>query len=122
MKTFKCSVCKKTVTPEHSTITSGYGLDKNNKKVCYACCGEQDKKAMIEDGKTVLYFDESKKTVTNWPASLVFKVLNIRKSWHNFAGVRYDYWFIFDGYVWHGYTIGDSTQIAHCKRTKQLGY
>lgn len=107
---------------EHSFFTSGYGENLEGKKICYACCAEQDKKDMIETGKAILYLTEDSKTnmykVTNWPASLTFNA-TVRKGKHNLARTRYDAWFTGpDGKNWHGVTYGDDSQLCHCKRIK----
>lgn len=33
---------------------------------------------------------------------------------------KIDVWFFFDFQIWNGYSIGDNTQICHCKRTKKM--
>lgn len=107
----------------HSPITRGYGTDNNGKKLCYECCAEGDKQTMKETGKATLYFTQragnGKAYVTNWPGSLSIPCAYVKKGRHNIARIRYDYWFAFEGYWWHGYTVGNNTQIAHCKRTKE---
>ena len=104
----------------HEKFTTGYGRDADGKKHCYACCAKQDLAWMRKEGRIMLYINREKGEVTNWPGSLKFKTGHIIKSWHNMAGNRYDYWFVLDGYYWHGYTIGDNTDIAHCRRTKDM--
>ena len=117
--------------------TPGYGYDRQGKTFCFTCCGENDKAAMIADGYATLYlsFDsdqfidksvhyrrirfgsEGKGKVTNWPCTLSIPC-HISVGRHNFARVRYDVWFRFDGSLWHGVQYGDNTQLCHCKRTK----
>ena len=118
---------------EHAEWTTGYGQDKDGKTFCYSCCAENDKAQMIADGKTVLYLvknrqakdfgdgiDRSPWSITNWPSSLSIPINTPRISRHNIAGKRYDVWFTGpDGFVWHGVTYGDNTQLCHCKRTKE---
>jgi len=101
---------------EHSEFTRGYGIDKDGKTMCYTCCAESDKRAMRKTGKYPLYF--TGKEVTNWPGSLRLAVVSTRESRHNWGLKRIDFWFNFEGQPWHGYTIGENTQIAHCKRNK----
>src|SRR3990167_8673081 len=104
---------------EHSEITTGYGTDKDGKKHCYACCADNDRKAMIADGRATLYLigKPGEHEITNWPGSLRFNPFRVRKGRHNMARTRYDAWFTGpDGKKWHGVQYGENTQIAHCKR------
>jgi len=118
--TFKCSVCKETKSFVPKGVTTGYGLDENDNKVCYDCCAEKDKKVMREQGKISLYLsnDNLKYKVTNWPGTLCFIPYHVTTGRHNIAGIRYDVWFLFEGKSWHGTTYGNNTQICHCKRAK----
>ena len=119
--------------PSESTISSGYGVDKDGNKHCYQCCAEYDKQAMRDTGKATLYLtldDDTGRTmtqwgyrygdhkITNWPGSLTFRTHAVKTGQHNMARVRYDFWFNFEGETWHGVQYGDNTQIAHCRRTK----
>ena len=102
---------------EHSEFTRGYGTTADGKRHCYTCCADQDRSAMVRDGKIVLYLTE--KGVTNWPGSLVFPVVHKRKGRHNMAGTRYDVWFTGpEGRNWHGVQYGENTQLCHCRRVK----
>lgn len=127
-----CFVCGKPIPPSPFPITSGYGLDKDNNKVCYECCAEGDKQFMRDHGKIILYLTTRQPndiqpgawrvrcgTVGNWPGSLKFENLNVHKGYHNIARYRYDTWFVFESTIWHGVRYGDNTEICHCKRTKQ---
>lgn len=117
---FNCSVCKQDVKEPENTCGSGYALTKDNEKVCYICCGVEDRNYMINEDKICLYLDTTKRQVTNWPNSLHFGLMNIRIGKHNIARKRYDVYFVGpDNYVWHGVTYGDNTQLCHCKRTKE---
>lgn len=104
---------------------TGYGLDANMRRVCYACCAANDRAAMIETGKAGgLYLVKRGNSwaVTNWPGSLSFPVWHVRKSWHNFAGRdgRRDCWFNGpDGHVWHFVSIGDM-DLGRARRTKEV--
>jgi hypothetical protein len=114
---FKCTVCKRIKLVPVISFVTGYGIDKEGNKVCYACCAKQELESMLETGKATLYFCKDK--VTDWSGELSFKVLEQKTGRHNIANVRYDYWFRTpDAKLWHGYTIGDFSQIAHCKRIK----
>jgi hypothetical protein len=98
---------------------TGYGRNKDNKTICYACCAENDKKELIETGKLHGYFDGQK--FTNWPGSFSIPVNYQSKSWHNFAGKngRTDFWLYFEGQRYHGVFIGFNHQCATIKRVKQ---
>lgn len=117
-----CSVCENEIPePAKDSISTGFGRDLANNIVCYPCCGVQDKVFMKAHGKIALYLTikDNKAVVTNWPDSIRFNCWHYSTGRHNIAGVRYDCWFGFDGFVWHGVTYGDNTQICHCKRTKE---
>ena len=120
------------VASKHGPNTTGYGVDKEGKKHCYACCAEGDKKDMHETGCAVLYltlgeydcnliarydgYNNAK--VTNWSGTLSLRC-SVKIGRHNIAGKRYDVWFQFEGQNWHGVTYGDNTQICHCKKLKK---
>jgi hypothetical protein len=127
----------------HSSITRGWGKDDKGNRYCYACCAERDKEQMLRNGKITLYLvmderaerqcrrlekggwyqaGEGQVKVTNWPGSLVFPIRRVTRGYHNMAGCRYDVWFKFEGFVWHGVQYGDNTQICHCERTKEVAY
>lgn len=113
MKNFICSVCGQ-------SKQTGYATRKNGDKVCYDCCGEEDKQWMIDNGSICLYLtcEKTKGTISNWPGTLSFTAY-ITVGRHNIAGNRYDAWFTGpDGKKWHGVTYGDNTQICHCKKIK----
>lgn len=118
--TFYCSECKQTLTvvhdgPAHGT---GYAVKPNGHKVCYSCCGYDDRVWMTREGQACMYLTD--KGVTNWCGSLVFPVLERREGSHNIARTRTDVWFRGpDGYLWHGVQLGDMSEICRCKRTVQ---
>ena len=119
-----------------------------NVRVCYACCTEIDKKNMARTGRYMLYLvkrqaaggycslenknDHIQRTpvaryregnsyayfVTNWPASLEIPC-RVSEGKHNIAGKRYDCWFYFEGYEWHGVSYGDNSEICYVRRTKR---
>jgi hypothetical protein len=130
VKVATCTRCNKDIFSSPESISSGYGLDKDNNRICYSCCAVLDKERMRQDGKITLYLTcepaskaktpigrPSAGKVSNWPGTLEF-ICHTSTGRHNIAGVRYDCWFVFEGYYWHGVTYGDNTQICHCKRTK----
>lgn len=108
----------------HGSHTTGYGVDKDGKKHCYACCAKRDRQDMIATGKACLYLvhtsaNQPQARITNWPGSLEFRPYHVKTGRHNMAGKRYDAWFTGpDGKPWHGVTYGDMTQICHCRRVK----
>ena len=117
---FICSKCKQEII-HNSDFTTGYGVNENGEKVCFACCGEVDKAHMIEHGKDTLYLSkkEDHYYVCNWPDTLSFPVKWMWKGRHNMASVAYFVRFIGpDNKIWSGKQIGDNTQICHVKRTK----
>lgn len=110
--------------------STGYGVDNDGKKHCFACCGERDREEMVKTGKAVLYLSNSaalilgdcvplpKWHVSNWPGTLKLSAY-VRTGRHNIAGKRYDAWFTGpDGKAWWGVTYGDNTQICHCRRLR----
>ena len=122
--------CGHPPTPQpEGSCTTGYGTDKNGKRHCFACCAERDRASMIEHGngkRLPLYFTSDgngKHEVSNWTGGLRFRVwLQSVTRMHGFGGVPYTRThFRFDGpdgFVWSGYHAANSSQIAHCRRTK----
>ncbi len=121
---FYCSVCKKQKTHE-SDHTTGYAIGENEEKICFECCGYEDKANMILNGRNTLYFSYEgslgkNMTVSNWPGTFKRHVHTWSMGRHNWGLHRYDVWFDGpDGFIWHGVTIGDHTQLCHCKRTQR---
>lgn len=123
-QTFTCVDCKRTL-PVQTQGGTGYGVCndaeqefRRGREVCYRCCGIRDRRHMKRNGRIDLYLHGS--TITNWPGTLVFGLVDRKVSDHNMAGKngRTDVWFIGpDGSTWHGVNIGDH-QILRCKRTK----
>lgn len=116
----KCSKCSQEIIKPNNSST-GYGVDKDNNKVCYACCAVEDKKYMVEHDKITLYLTihDNDAKVTNWPGSLVFDNLYYTIGRHNWGLPRYDVWFMDHAdQNWHGIQIGDNTQLVHCKKLK----
>jgi hypothetical protein len=118
----KCSICGKEIVQDLESIGTGYAETEDGQKVCYACCAVKDQAYMKEHGKIDLYLvlHPDQTAVINWPGTLRFPVRWKHEGRHNIAGKRTDAWFNGpDGYLWHGVTVGDNTQIIHCKRTKE---
>jgi len=125
MKTFEleitetCTVCKKEIIREEGGCGTGYAIDNNGNKICYACCGEADKKTLLETGKLSGYY--SHLVFTNWPGSFKIKAYYSRDSWHNFAGRngRTDFWLNFEGKHYHGVHIGHDNECATIRLLKK---
>jgi len=106
--TFICDQCKKEIVHE-SEFSTGYGIDKNNNKVCFACCGENDKNSLLDlkpKEKFYLYFDG--KIITNWPGTLKILPTRITKGNHNMCGTRLDVYFKLGDKWFHGLNLGDN--------------
>lgn len=125
-----CADCGAECKPDG--CATGYGVDRDNRKICYACCGYHDRAEMMLTGRATLYLTYDvipakpgtpwgrgihNARVTNWPGSLSIRA-GIKSGRHNIAGRRYDVWFTFAGRTWHGVQYGDNTQICHCRITK----
>lgn len=88
-------------------------------RICYDCCADYERESMHATGRAVLYLDEKRHTVTDWPGRLRFQVRGLTKGRHNIAGTRIDAWFKDDeGRTWHGVLYGEMTQLLHCKRLR----
>lgn len=118
---FRCSVCGLSKPVPSGGVGTGYGRNRRGSLVCYACCGEQDRRAMLRTGKAVLYVTKEPSghsSVSNWPGTLRFHAY-ARESRHNWSNVqRTDAWFVGpDGRQWYGVNLGDN-QILRCRRIK----
>lgn len=58
-------------------------------------------------------------TMFDPPRPLDLDIKYCKTSKHNWGHRRYDFWFEFDGNVWHGVQIGEGTMSAVVKRTKK---
>lgn len=119
---FTCHQCGEHKTHE-SKFTTGYRIDRDNNKICYECCGINDKKeleAMMPGEKTYLYLSEKETgwVITNWPGTLNIRCSRPKIGKHNMAGRRFDVWFSFAGNEYHGVQYGTNTQVLHVKRLK----
>lgn len=140
---FTCDQCGE--HKEHkSDFSTGYGKNDAGQKICFACCGVNDRRDLLSlpiGGKTWLYLsseiNEEQASlnplnyrsegyrefyrefhVTNWPGTLKIKVHRPSQGRHNFAGKRYDIRFTLEGSRFHGVQYGDNTQVLHIKRIK----
>lgn len=131
MDTFTCKICR-LEKPVQTNGGTGYAVDNQGQKVCYACCAYVDRQEMVKEGRIVLYLTcepayfvkhplgrKTRGTVSNWPGTLTFNC-HTRTGKHNIAGIRYDCWFTGpDGYEWYGVGYGENSQIVRCQRTKK---
>lgn len=144
-----CARCGAQIpSPSPRSITSGYGIDNEGNKVCYACCASDDMQYMRDHDRITLYLTiptaqqiapsivrevwrhtrrgvSTSRTmsregvkITNWPSSLEFTPRALQWSVHNFGLPRYDVWFTFEGAIWHGVKIGNNTDLLHCRKNK----
>lgn len=119
-----CAQCGQHCKRSPGAGGTGYGIDDEGRRTCYACCGLNDRAYMTEKGRhDGLYLVKrgNRYAVVNWPSSLEFAVYHVRKSWHNFAGKdgRRDCWFNGpDGHVWHFCSIGNM-DLGRARRTKE---
>jgi hypothetical protein len=125
-----CARCHKPIVLRPGSYGTGYG-DHHGRPICYDCCGAVDAASMMESGRIMLYLTTDPKRsavglvsswrqweVTNWPGTLRFRVRAASLGRHNLARTRIDVWFTGpDGRIWHGVSIGDHTQVCHCRRT-----
>jgi hypothetical protein len=110
---------------------SGYGYDATNDTfLCYACCADDDRAAMVRDGKLGLYLTHRisdkpdrivEYTVTNWPGSLRFPV-TYHRAWRGrgFGGgypVELAHFTGPDGKTWSIRVAGNS-QCGTARRLK----
>ena len=113
-----CEDCAKPIMHPEKAFTTGYGTI-DGKKVCFACCGERDRKTMQTEDRITLYFFDGK--ITNWPGTLEFKPNNVLRGKHNFAGTQRIVYFRAEGKVWMGRNVGDH-DLLHCKVIKRSRY
>lgn len=103
-------------------ITTGYGTDKDGKKHCYTCCGEQDKAKLRESGKLSGYLTKEGDSYyfCNWPNSFRIRAYWFRKSYNNFAGrnSRTDVYFKFEGVEYWGFHVGHSHECINIRKVK----
>lgn len=126
-----CFQCNNGFVTKEGSIGTGYGYNKDGHKICYACCGENDKNELQNmklGEKTCLYLSvkdnhENKMkfgqtycvgnaTVTNWPGTYK-KSVGVKKGFHNIAGVRYDIWFTEGKNYFHGVRYGSDSEICY---------
>jgi len=118
-KSIACFICK-------SSVITEYAIDKNDNRICYRCCGFEDRHKLMTEDKATLYLTitdkspangQSRATVSNWPGTLELPAF-YSKGKHNIAGTRYDVWFKCGGRNWYGVSYGENTQLLHCRALK----
>lgn len=115
----KCDQCNEEIIREEGSLTTGYGVDKSGNKVCHKCCGENDSKKLalsVPGDRFTFYL--TKEGITNWSGTLIIPTSSTSKSRHNWGLTRTDVWFRHQGNNFHGYSIGEFTQVLHVKRIK----
>lgn len=109
---------------ESNSLAAGYAQDKSGRRICYDCAAQIEQQGMIENKRATLYLtrdNDGYLWITNWSGRLKIKVRYAKKGRHNMARVRFDAWFVFNGYWWHGTSYGLNTELIHCKQTKDPG-
>jgi hypothetical protein len=103
-----------------------------NGHLCYDCSALTDYEFMLKYGKISLYLTirevgaaalYQSATISNWPGTLKFPCGQVRLGNHNMAGTQINTWFAGpDGHLWWARKVGDSHDIAMCRKTKDLSY
>lgn len=111
-------------------LGTGYGINADGSKTCYACVALVDARALRETGRLTGYLSlNGSKNInavhsglsgkfTNWPGTLSIPVYSVRKSRNNFGASRFDFWFDWEGSRYWGVNIGDN-DIARVRRIKR---
>lgn len=118
MKNGDTTICDCGHIATSNGFTTGYGVDRDGKKICFECCGKNDREQLEQTGKLSGYYTGGK--FMNWPGTFSVHVYSYRKSWHNFAGRdgRTDFWFSLNGRNYHGVQIGHLNECATVRRVK----
>lgn len=119
----KCVECGKVCKPQG--IGTGYAVDKDENHYCYTCCAKQEEQTLRElpvGEKTYLYLTEDKPNyrwkLQNWTGLISIPIYSVKRGRHNFAGIRYDFWFEYYNHEYHGVRYGDNTEVATVTRIK----
>ena len=127
-----CAMCKENVITGYGYVPdppgeyyAGINLQAGD-KVCFFCCGEMDKLHMEKEGKISLYLVRREKAwyVINWPGSLEYRAtVSVSKKGHysplsGYMERRDAHFRDEQGNMWWGRSIGQWTDIIHCKRLK----
>jgi len=65
--------CGHEVSP-HTEHTTGYGVDKDGRKLCYDCCARGDREYMAREGKITAYLSDDGKRITTWSGNPLMTV------------------------------------------------
>jgi hypothetical protein len=113
--------------PDGHVGGTGYATAADTgKTMCYQCAADDERLAMLKDGKATLYISRSadnRWVISNWTsnASISYAAFNITKSHGYGFGRQYDVvtgrFYGPDGKLWAFRNAGDN-QIARCKRLK----
>ena len=126
---FKCSQCGEIkYVIDSEGCGTGYACNEDKSLICYNCCGENDKKEMLEKGKITLYISGPSQEgslspyykISNWPGTLSFKAPGFHIFKNNWGYKCIDAWFKGpDGFIWYGRHTGKSHGLINVRRTKQ---
>lgn len=121
-ETVLCYTCGKECKDDSPYFT-GYGIDKDGNKHCYACCAEQDKKTLLETGELAGYLTKDKENeykyiFTNFPNSFKLPVYKTRESRNNWGYKRIDFWLKYEGNCYYGRLIGTDNEYCKIKKIK----
>ena len=118
----KCAKCHAEIVVEEGSCSTGYGLNSDNEKICFACCAIEDEEYMRTHNHITLYLTKTDGHyhVSNWPGSLKLRALTLTGR-HNIARTRRDAWFIHEGRAWHGVQYGSNSDLCHCRKLKAGG-
>ena len=134
-KTFcaKCGAeCKPSIfydAEKTRPMDTGYGIEpETDRKICFACCGENDAETLRKEGKLHGYLtikegsrgEKALKTsnnavFTNWPGTFRVDVSFISRSRNNWNALRIDFWFSWEGRKYWGYSFGSMSDCATVK-------
>lgn len=120
---FHCSVCGEDKTHPADSCSTGYASSDSGKKTCFDCMGKRDTIELLDmkpGQRWALYMTvkDGIRRVSNWPGTFSRPVDCLRISRHNWGLKRYDVWFTVQGERFHGYQIGDNTDICHVRKLK----
>ena len=119
----KCDKCGKVC--KQDGMFTGYAVLWDGRKYCYQCSAEVDAQrlrglAIGESMHLYLVVRNNVWRVNNFTGLLSLPVYRIKFGRHNFAGIRYDFWFIYYKQKYHGVVYGDDTQLAKVTRVKNI--
>lgn len=123
MTTITCDNCTAEIIRSNGMVGVGYGITPDGKRHCYACCAENDRAAMVRDGRITLYLTSSPTRradkVTNWPGSLSFRVEWSKAGRSGFGGDSVSAYFVGpDGALWLARQQGRHNELARCQRLR----